>query len=65
MNHMLGIPDPQILATDLYLNGHFSCADAEADGWYVTEHQETREKVDLLLGEKLERALELLRRLNI
>lgn len=63
-SNLIGIPDPKILALDLFLNGHWSCADAEIAGWYVTEHQETRRKVDALLDEELERALEVLKKLN-
>lgn len=51
---LIGIPDPEILAQDLWSNGHLSCADAEAKGWFVTQHVETRAAVDSLLREMRE-----------
>ncbi len=49
MTDIIGIPDPNILASDMASQGHYSCAQAEASGWFVTEHQPTRDAVDALL----------------
>lgn len=46
---LIGIPDAQVLARDLQSNGHMSCAQAEAEGWHVTQHAETRKRVDAIL----------------
>ncbi len=47
--HMIGIPDPKILAAALFCNGHHSIAEAEAAGWIVTNHFDTRRVVDEIL----------------
>ncbi len=50
MTDLVGVPDPAVLAADMASNGHRSCADAEAKGWTVTTHEETRRRVDALLA---------------
>lgn len=46
---LVGFPDPQVLAQDMASQGHYSCAEAEAAGWIITNHLPTRQAVDQLL----------------
>lgn len=46
---LIGIPNPKILAQDLFDNGFRSCVAAEAAGWLITDYEPTRELVDLEL----------------
>jgi len=48
---LVGIPDPIVLAMDMYSEGHMSCAEAELCGWFVTEHAATRAAVDHILAQ--------------
>lgn len=51
--NLVGIPEPGKMADHLASRGFTSCADAEANGWTITDHEGTRVAVDALLSDQI------------
>lgn len=43
---LIGLPDPKVQAQWVFKDGFYSCADAEANGYTVTDHKPTRDAID-------------------
>lgn len=50
---LVGFPDIKLLAEDMAEQGHYSCEEAEAAGWLVTDHEDTRNAVNDVLDQML------------